>query len=535
MIISASNHLNNNKTQVDRLNVFPVPDGDTGTNMSLTLSFAVEEIKKYVTGSIGEVAQMLSNASLRGARGNSGVILSQFCRGIAQQLKGKDTANAKELAAALERGVQAAYKAVMHPTEGTMLTVARESAQAAVKSAEVNEDIKIVMGDMIAEAKASLARTPELLPVLKESGVVDSGGAGLVVILEGAYHALNTGKLIELEEVISSIASAPTLPISSDSIKFTYCTEFIIDKKSPDVNVKRFSDIVDSKGDSKLVIDDDNIVKVHIHTNNPGFVIEEAIKLGELSKIKIDNMKLQHDTILSDQAAQPSENPSPAPPADNKKYGFIAVATGEGLTKLFKDFGVDETIEGGQSMNPSTEEILSAIEKINANHIYVLPNNSNIILTAGQAQSMSDKDVTILPTKSIPEGLSAMLAFMPHLSKDENTQAMTEAIELVKTGEVTYAVRDTSVLSQEIKEGDVIGISDGEIKVVGNSADDVCKKLIKELADESSSVISIFYGDSVIEQAAADIQAALEQEYPDKDIMLYDGGQPLYYYIVAVE
>ncbi len=537
MIISASNHLYNNKTAVDKLNVFPVPDGDTGTNMSLTLCAAADEIKKYVTASIGDVAHTLSNASLRGARGNSGVILSQFCRGIAQHLKDKNTADAKELTAALERGVQTAYKAVMRPTEGTILTVARESAAAAMQSAQENNDIETVMHDMIEEARKSLERTPELLPVLKESGVVDSGGAGLVLILEGAYHALTTSEPIQTQQ--SSAADAPVMATSipSDNIRFAYCTEFIIDKKSADVNVKRFSGLIDAKGDCKLVIDDDEIVKVHIHTNNPGFVIEEAIKLGEISKIKIDNMRLQHETIITDgQNTQDAPaQASPAPPQSRKPYGFAAVASGDGLVGIFKDFGVDEIIMGGQSSNPSTDEILSAIEKINAECIYVLPNNKNIILAATQAQELSERDVVVLPTKSIPQGITALLAFLPHVGKDENTQKMTQAIELVRTGQVTCAVRDTSVSDKEIKTGDIIGISDGDIKIVGSSAGDVCKQLVSSLVDDSSSVVSVFYGGDVTEQEAQTLKTDLEAAYPALDIMLQNGGQPLYHYIISVE
>ena len=535
MIISASNHLNNNKTAVDTLNVFPVPDGDTGTNMSLTFSAAAEEIKKFVTPTIGDAAKSLSTASLRGARGNSGVILSQFCRGIAKGLDGKQIANAKELAAALQNGVDTAYKAVMRPTEGTILTVARECAAAAVKAAEIDDDIAGVMRCAIDAAKDALDNTPNLLPVLKEAGVVDAGGAGLVKILEGAYHALSTGALVDLKEAVKQATSTTAqAAIDTENIKFAYCTEFIIDKKSEKVNVKRFSELIDPKGDCKLVIDDDEIVKVHIHTNNPGFVLEEAVKLGSLSRIKIDNMKLQHTTILEaeEPAVADTKQPTSAP---HKPYGFVCVTSGSGLADIFRDYGADEIIEGGQTMNPSTDDVLNAVEKINADCIFVLPNNKNIILAANQAAELSERDVVVLPSKTVPQGIAAMMAFLPHLDRDTNRDAMTAALENVKTGQVTYAVRDTSIAGKEIKAGDIIGISEGEICSVADGADAVLFDLASRLIDDDSEVVSVYYGQDVPDaqaQAAAD---KLEELYPDLDILLQNGKQPLYYYIVAVE
>lgn len=537
MIISASNHLGNNKTAVDTLNVFPVPDGDTGTNMSLTFSAAAEEIKKFVTPAVGDVAKSLSTASLRGARGNSGVILSQFCRGIAKSLDGKQIANAKELAAALQSGVDTAYKAVMRPTEGTILTVARECAASAVKSAEIEDDIVLIMQHAIDDAKAALDNTPNLLPVLKEAGVVDAGGAGLVKILEGAYHALSTGTLVDLKEAVKNTTSAMAqAAIDTENIKFAYCTEFIIDKKSAKVNVKRFSEVIDPKGDCKLVIDDDEIVKVHIHTNNPGFVLEEALKLGSLSRIKIDNMKLQHTTILESETAlggAATEQAAPAKP--HKPYGFVCVTAGSGLADIFRDYGADEIIEGGQTMNPSTDDILKAVESVNADCVFVLPNNKNIILAANQAADLCQRDVIVLPSKTAPQGIAAMMAFLPHLDKEQNTQAMTAALENVKTGQVTYAVRDTSISGKEIKTGDIIGISDGEICSVADSPDEALYDLISRMIDENSEVISVYYGEDVTDaqaQAAAD---RLEELYPDYDVLLQAGRQPLYYYIISVE
>ena len=538
LIISASNHLGNNKAAVDTLNVFPVPDGDTGTNMSLTLSAAAEEVKKFVTPVVGDVAKSLSTASLRGARGNSGVILSQFCRGIAKGLDGKQTANAKEFAAALQNGVDTAYKAVMRPTEGTILTVARECAAAAVKVSELEDDIVIVMEQAIEAAKESLDNTPNLLPVLKEAGVVDAGGAGLVKILEGAYLALSTGTLVDLKEAVkSTTATAAQAAIDTENIKFAYCTEFIIDKKSDKVNVKRFSEIIDPNGDCKLVIDDDEIVKVHIHTNHPGFVIEEALRLGALSRIKIDNMKLQHTTILEAEAAPDStEAAEPvSPAAPHKQHGFVCVTAGSGLADLFCDYGADEIIEGGQTMNPSTDDILHAIEKINADCVFVLPNNKNIILAANQAAELCERDVVVLPTKTVPQGIAAMMAFLPHLDQQKNTEAMTAALEQVKSGQVTYAVRDTSVSGKEIKTGDIIGISEGEICTVAESPDEALFDLVGKMADEDSEVISVYYGEDVSEEQAQAAADRLEELYPDYDVLLQAGGQPLYYYIISVE
>lgn len=537
MIISASNNLDNNKVLVDKLNVFPVPDGDTGTNMSLTFTAAAQEIKKFVTPAIGEVAKVLSTASLRGARGNSGVILSQLCRGLAKGLEGKQIANAKEIAAALQLGVETAYKAVMRPTEGTILTVAREGAQKAVAVAEKEDDIIKVLDESIKQAQSSLDNTPNLLPVLKEAGVVDAGGAGLVKILEGAFHALSTGNLIALKEAVKQTTSAGAnaqATIDVDNIKFAYCTEFIIDKKSPNVDVKRFSEVIDPKGDCKLVIDDDEIVKVHIHTNNPGFVLEEAVKIGALSRIKIDNMKLQHTTILESEAVEEAPTES-ASPAEHKKYGFISVVAGSGLANIFRDYGVDEIIEGGQTMNPSTDDILSAAEKINADCIFVLPNNKNIILAANQAKDLSSKEIIVIPTKTVPQGVCAMMAFLPHLEKDVNEQAMCDAIENVKTGQVTYAVRDTVVSGNEIKSGDIIGISGGEICAVADSADDVLGMLCDELVDEDSEVITVYYGEDVSEEQAETLLETLEEKYEDADVILQCGNQPLYYYILSVE
>ncbi len=534
MIISGANNLKNNKTEVDTLNVFPVPDGDTGTNMSLTFSAAADEIKKFQTTDIGAVAKTLSGASLRGARGNSGVILSQLCRGIFKALDKCQEADAKKIAEAIQSGVDTAYKAVMRPTEGTILTVARESAAEMVKKAETTEDIEEIFKTLVDAALVSLNNTPNLLPVLKEAGVVDAGGAGLVKIYEGFLAAV-LGNEIEL---LSSDASKPEISVPANqaeidtaNIKFAYCTEFIIDKSAPDVNVSRFSEVIDDKGDCKLVIDDDDIVKVHIHTNHPGFVLEEALKLGMLSKIKIDNMKMQHSTIIENASEAPKEEPK----KPHKKYGFVSVTAGEGLSSIFKDYGVDEIIEGGQTMNPSTDDILSAIEKINADYIFVLPNNKNIILAAEQAKELAETEVIVIPSKSFPQGVSAMMAFLPHMEAEANTEAMLEAIKNVKTGQVTFAVRDTSVNGKEIKSGDIIGISEGEISSVGKTPEEVCSEIIENLSDEDTEVVTLYYGEDVSEEKAEELLETLEEKYDEIDILLQAGKQPLYYYIVSVE
>lgn len=528
MVISGANNLLNNKSKVDKLNVFPVPDGDTGTNMSLTLSAAAKEISKFQTTYIGDVAFTLANASLRGARGNSGVILSQLCRGISKHLKGKSFANAKDFSLALKAGVDTAYRAVMKPTEGTILTVARESADAAVLESEKTKDITKIFKEIITTAKTSLDNTPNLLPVLKQAGVVDAGGMGLLYILEGANKAL-LGKFVNPIEQEQIIEKQDFTDIETADIKYAYCTEFIIDKKSEIVDVLRFSDIIDSIGDSKLVIDDESIVKVHIHTNNPGFVIEEAIKLGSLSSIKIDNMKLQHQNIIT----MDNDNKNKIQP--KKQYGFVVVAAGAGISEIYKDLGADEIIEGGQSMNPSTESILEAIEKVNADNIFVLPNNKNIILAAQQAAELTEKNIIVLPSKSIPQGISAMLAFDNSFDLETNKSEMINAIPTVKTGQVTFAVRNTSVGDKVIKEGDIIGINDNGIEVVGSDAQDVCKQLIENMISKEDSIISVFYGHKTDESSAKAIEASLKESYPDIDILLKHGGQPLYYYIVSVE
>ncbi|NLY43905.1 MAG: DAK2 domain-containing protein [Clostridiaceae bacterium] len=526
MVISAANHLENNKKKVDALNVFPVPDGDTGTNMSLTLLTASNELKTVDDDSVSAIAEKLAAASLRGARGNSGVILSQLFRGFAKGLRGYDRVNATVFAQALKSAADTAYKAVMKPTEGTILTVAREGAKAAVAASQTEDNITEVFKRSLNHAKVILEKTPDMLHVLKQAGVVDAGGSGLIYILEGALKVLEEDMEVELsiERSYDDIDNSAK-GIMAEDIRYTYCTEFLILKKSPSVAGSYFKDIIRTYGDSLLVIDDENVIKVHIHTNNPGIVIQEGIKLGELTSIKIDNMKEQHNNLLlqNEQTIK------------NKEYGFITVAVGEGIVELFKDLGADRVIEGGQTMNPSTNDILTAVEQVHANHIFVLPSNKNIIPAAEQVKYLTDKHVIVIPSKSIPQSIAAMLAFNPEAKVEENEIKMTEALANVKTGQVTYAVRDSIVEGTQIRQGDILGMEDGHIAVIGKDMVEVCQELIDRLIDEDSSIVTIFYGKDTEEQKARQLSDYIEEKFPDCEVEIHNGGQPLYYYILAVE
>ncbi len=527
MIISAANHLDNNKKIVDELNVFPVPDGDTGTNMSLTLLAAAKEVESKEETKISDIADCIASSTLRGARGNSGVILSQWFRGFAKALKQYDFMDGKLFAEALQTGVDTAYKAVMKPTEGTILTVAREGALKAVQVSKVSENIIEIFEQAIIHAKEILDKTPDMLPVLKQAGVVDAGGKGLIYILEGAFEAIKSGEIIRIkEEKSSATVKNPSHSIVTE-IEFAYCTEFLINK---DKSVRgktgianQFKTAIIHEGDSMLVIDDDEVIKVHIHTNNPGKVIQEALKLGELTNIKIDNMKEQHGHILAEEEKE------------CKEYGIISVAVGDGIVEILKDLGVDEVIEGGQTMNPSTDDILQAIDKVNANNIYILPNNKNIILAAEQAKELSDKNVIVVPSKSIPHGIAAMLAFDITSEANENHNRMIKALENVNTGNITYAVRNTTIDDRQIQEGDILGIKNGEIFTVGKSAYDVCKELIEGLMNEDSLMVTMFYGHDVNEEEAQKILDYVEEKFPECDVEVHNGGQPLYHYIISVE
>ncbi len=532
MFVSGANNLQNSKDLVDKLNVFPVPDGDTGTNMSLTISYAMKELEKVGEDDITKIAKALSKGSLMGARGNSGVILSQIIRGIGKSVEGKDKLSTVDLAKALKGGSDTAYKAVIKPVEGTILTVIRETAEYAVKLAKRENNIEKFLGKVVREANVSLENTPNLLKNLKDAGVVDSGGKGLTLILEGFYLAIvgkavvpATAEKTELKNV--SLSSADTT--STEDIKFGYCTEFILESdKIDDAGIR---DIMLGYGDSLAVVGDEGVIKVHVHTNEPGNVLQEALKYGQLLTIKIENMRMQHENILEGVA----ENAEYEEPVEEKEFAFISTSMGDGLASIFKDFGVDHVIEGGQTMNPSTEDFMKAIDKIHAKNIFILPNNSNIIMAANQAKELSDKNIIVIPTKNIPQAVSALVGFNPEATAEENEANMVEALSYVKSGQVTFAVRDTVMNGIEIREGNIIGIAEKELIAAGDEVDEVTKKLVEKLVDEDSAIITLFYGEDVTEEQAEELRGELEEKFEDIDVELYYGGQPLYYYLISVE
>lgn len=532
MFVSGANNLQNSKDLVDKLNVFPVPDGDTGTNMSLTISYAMKELEKVGEEDITKIAKALSKGSLMGARGNSGVILSQIIRGIGKSVEGKDKLSTVDLAKALKGGSDTAYKAVIKPVEGTILTVIRETAEYAVKLAKRENNIEKFLGKVVREANVSLENTPNLLKNLKDAGVVDSGGKGLTLILEGFYLAIvgkavvpATAEKAELKNV--SLSSADTT--STEDIKFGYCTEFILESdKIDDAGIR---DIMLGYGDSLAVVGDEGVIKVHVHTNEPGNVLQEALKYGQLLTIKIENMRMQHENILEGVA----ENAEYEEPVEEKEFAFISTSMGDGLASIFKDFGVDYVIEGGQTMNPSTEDFMKAIDKIHAKNIFILPNNSNIIMAANQAKELSDKNIIVIPTKNIPQAVSALVGFNPEATVEENEANMVEALSYVKSGQVTFAVRDTVMNGIEIREGNIIGIAEKEMIAAGDEVDEVAKKLVEKLVDEDSAIITLFYGEDVTEEQAEELRGELEEKFEDIDVELYYGGQPLYYYLISVE
>jgi len=527
---SAANTLINNKNILNDLNVFPVPDGDTGSNMSMTVSAAVAEITGRSFSSVGEAMNIIAGASLRGARGNSGVILSQLFRGMSKHLKGCEIADANDIAKAFREGVATAYRAVMKPVEGTMLSVSRDGADGGLSSISKDNEIVSLVKAVVKAAQKSLDKTPEILPQLKAAGVVDSGGQGIVYLLEGLLTYLETGTVVERKdgEAMPAPVSAGA-KISDADIKFAYCTEFIIEKNNPSESSKPFAATIEKKGDSMVVVDDETIIKVHIHTNNPGYVIEEALKLGALINIKIDNMKYQHNSLTEEapKTAEPQEPP--------KSYGFAAVAAGEGMEALFRDMGADEIILGGQTMNPSTDDILNAVNKINAETVFILPNNKNIIMAAEQVDSLTEKHICVIPTTSIPEGLSAMLAFSPDSATEDNAEAMKEAASFVKTGNVTFAVRDFDLNGETMPKGKIIGLTGKKITAAGDDPAQVAKDLLSGMVDEDSAVINVFYGEDVDDETAEGLQAYLEETYSACDVLVHSGKQPLYYYIVSVE
>ena len=529
MFVSGANNLQNNKDLVDKLNVFPVPDGDTGTNMSLTISYAIKELSKVENDDITNVGKALSKGSLMGARGNSGVILSQIIRGIAKSVEGKETLNVVDLANALKNGSDTAYKAVIKPIEGTILTVVRESGEYALQLAKEDMDMIEFLELVVAKANESLNKTPELLKALKEAGVVDSGGKGLVLIYEGMLSSLKGNDIESVEGGASSNVEVNVEQnISTEDIKFQYCTEFILESnKVDDLTIReRFM----KYGDSLAVVGDEGVIKVHVHTNDPGLAIQEALSYGQLLTIKIENMKLQHENKVLNETAQTKEVP-----VEEKEYGFIATSMGEGLAQIFKDFGVDYIIEGGQTMNPSTEDFMKAIESLNAKNIIILPNNSNIIMAANQAKELSDKNIVVIPTKNVSQAFATLVTFDADSSIEENEASMMEALSSVKSGQVTYAVRDTVINDVEVKEGNIIGIAEGKLLSAGDKVDEITTDLVEKLVDEDSAIITLFYGEDTSKEEAEALRDALEEKFEDIDVELHYGGQPLYYYLISVE
>ena len=536
-VISGANNISNQRQAVDELNVFPVPDGDTGTNMSMTIGNAIAELKNTSDGAgAGEVAKVIAGAMLRGARGNSGVILSLLFRGISKGLKGYAEADAAALAEGFRQGVEAAYKSVMKPTEGTILTVAREAHENAAAFVEQG-DAAIYLRAYIDEAEKSLERTPELLPALKKAGVVDAGGMGYIVILKGMLEVFEGRSAISSETAVKPSAPAAAAAASgaeSKEIHFAYCTEFIVNKNSAAPDSTKLRAYLETIGDCVVVVDDEDIIKVHVHSNNPGKAIEMALKFGELTKVKIENMREQHNNLLkSDELAQQNRK---TPVAPEKEIGFVAVAAGAGVEALFTDLGADYIVRGGQTMNPSTEDILEAIGQTPAHNVFVLPNNKNIIMAAEQAVSLADRNVCVLQTRSIPQGISAMMAFDPDGDFNANRAGMTQAIDRVGSGQITYAVRDSEYEGHKIKQGEILAMDNGKIVFTEKEVEKALVKLTKRLVNSSSSYITLIYGSDVSDEDAAAAYEHLRSKISDSiDIVLVNGGQPVYYYIISVE
>lgn len=541
MFLAGAANLEAKKEFINELNVFPVPDGDTGTNMTLTIMSAAKEVSSLEKADMTSIAKAISSGSLRGARGNSGVILSQLLRGFTKEIRDHKEIDVPLLAKACERATATAYKAVMKPKEGTILTVAKGIAQKAAELAETTDDLEVFLPEVIAHAREVLEKTPEMLPVLKEAGVVDSGGQGLLEVLNGAYDAFQ-GKEIDYSAIESGSAAKVVKPgaQAEADIKFGYCTEFIImtEKEFTEKDETEFKAYLESIGDSIVCVADDDIVKIHVHTNDPGLAIQKALTYGQLSRMKIDNMREEHqEKLIRDAekvAAQQKQETKKKEP--RKPVGFIAVSIGEGMNEIFRELGVDYIIEGGQTMNPSTEDMLNAIDHVNAEHIFILPNNKNIILAANQAQTLTkDKDIIVIPTKTVPQGITAIINYMPEADVDSNIEAMKEGIENVKTGQVTYAVRDTHIDDKEIHEGDIMGIGDAGILAVGQSVEQTAKEMLSKMADEDTELISLYYGQDVLEEDAVRFAEEVEGLYPDVDVDLHSGGQPIYYYVMSVE
>lgn len=542
MFLAGAKNLEAKKEWINELNVFPVPDGDTGTNMSMTIISAAKEVAAVEKPVMKDLAKAISSGSLRGARGNSGVILSQLLRGFTKTIKHYDQIDKIVLCESFQKACETAYKAVMKPKEGTILTVAKGAAEKALElSCDDSYNMEQYIAAIIAEAERVLALTPEMLPVLKQAGVVDSGGQGLVEVLKGAQDAF-LGKEIDYT-IEAAPASSGVVKISAQTeaeIKFGYCTEFIIvlNKTLTEAQEDEYRAFLQSMGDSIVLVADEEIVKTHVHTNDPGLVLQKALTFGSLSRIKIDNMREEHqEKLIKDAekaaAQQASEKKKKEP---RKPVGFIAVSIGEGMNGIFRELGADYIIEGGQTMNPSTDDMLSAIDEVNADHIFILPNNKNIILAANQAQSLTDdKDIIVIPTKTVPQGITAIISYMPEADVDTNIEALEEAIKNVKTGQVTYAVRDTHIDDKEIHEGDIMGIGDRGILAVGQSVEETTKEMLAQLVDEESELISLYFGQDVLEEDAENFAQEVEELYPDVDVDVHMGGQPIYYYVLSVE
>ena len=539
MFLAGAGNIEAKKEFINELNVFPVPDGDTGTNMSLTIMAAAKEVSALEKLNMKDLAKAISSGSLRGARGNSGVILSQLFRGFTKAIKEVKEIDCLILANALDKAKETAYKAVMKPKEGTILTVARGIADKGWELAEETDDLEVFIPEIIKHAEHVLSKTPDMLPVLKEAGVVDSGGQGLLEVLKGAYDAF-LGKEIDYSAIASSTGAAVT-KVSTETateIKFGYCTEFIImaEREFTEEDEKTFKAYLESIGDSIVCVADDEIVKVHVHTNDPGLAIQKALTYGQLSRMKIDNMREEHEEKLIRDAQKLAKEQKEKKKEAQKEFGFIAVSIGEGLNEIFKELGVDYIIEGGQTMNPSTDDMLNAIDEVNAKHVFIFPNNKNITLAANQAKSLvKDKEVIVIPTKTVPQGITAIINFVPDLSAEENEEVMLEEIKNVKTGQVTYAVRDTHIDDNEIHKDDIMGIGDSGIIAVGTDIAATTKEMLETLVDEDSELISIYYGADVSEEDAEKLTAEIEEKYPSVDVDTHFGGQPIYYYVLAVE
>ena len=552
MFLAGAKNLDSKKDWINELNVFPVPDGDTGTNMTMTIISAAKEVSSLTEPTMAELAKAISSGSLRGARGNSGVILSQLFRGFCKVIKEYDEIDVTILCEACQKAVETAYKAVMKPKEGTILTVAKGAAEKALELSDETEDVVTFVEEVIKQAEYVLDQTPEMLPVLKQAGVVDSGGQGLVQVLKGAYDAL-IGKEIDytIEGAPTGAAPAKISAETEAEIKFGYCTEFIIVLNAPmsDNEEHAYKAFLESIGDSIVVVADDEIVKTHVHTNDPGLALQKALTFGSLSKIKIDNMREEHqEKLIKDSqklAAQQKaeEEAYEAACADEKtnnmpakEMGFVSVSIGEGMNKVFRGLGVDYLIEGGQTMNPSTEDMLNAIEHVNAKTVFILPNNKNIIMAANQAVDLvEDKQIIVIPTKTIPQGITALVNYIPDHSAEENKEQMMAEIENVKTGQVTYAVRDTEIDGKTIKQNDFMGIGDKSILSVGTDLRATTLEMVDAMVDEDSAIVSIYFGSDSDEDSANELAAAIEEKYPDVEVEVNDGGQPIYYYVISVE